>query len=249
MKRIVQTRRLLLALLAFSTLPIRPWCETPPRSDNILFGLPGGLKATAPRLFSKSNLFILAGGSCLTAAVWNTPKERTYDDRLERVAKNETVFNFGNLWGNGLTQGALAVGTWSAGRMFHSPKLQGFGFDSAVALVGSGVAAWAIKYPVNRTRPNGASFSFPSGHTTSAFSIVPAAWKYFGWKAGVPAILAGICTGLGRMEDHKHYLSDVTAGAALGLLVGTAACGVGGTWVPKPESTPKGLSFLWKFQY
>jgi membrane-associated phospholipid phosphatase len=219
------------------------------RDENLFFGLPGGLVQTAPRLFTNNSLYIFLAGTAFTASVWNTPKERGYDDYLERTAKHEGIYDAGNFWGNGLCQGVLAVGTWGAGRIFHKEKCQAFGFDAATALVGSAGVAWGLKFAVNRTRPNGAQYSFPSGHTCSAFSIVPAAWKYWGWEAGLPAILLGVTTGLGRMEDHMHYLSDVAAGATIGLLVGQAACGAGGPWVPQLKLSWNRPTAEWTFKW
>ena len=215
------------------------------RDDNLLLGFPEGIRQSVPQLFSTTNLVVLSLGGALTASQWNTPREKGYDDTLERRAKNEAVFNFGNAWGNGLTQAAVAAGCWGAGKVFGCRRLRSFGFEAGVALAGSAVAATALKEAVSRRRPDGGHGSFPSGHTTSAFAVVPAAFKHGGWKAGVPACLAGLATGLGRMEDHRHYLSDVTAGATLGLLFGTAACGTGGGWVPKPHVSGRVVGFEW----
>ena len=46
--------------------------------------------------------------------------------------------------------------------------------------------------------------------------------SHFGHRVGVPAYaLAGV-TAIGRMEAHRHYLSDVVFGASVGLAVGLA---------------------------
>ena len=46
--------------------------------------------------------------------------------------------------------------------------------------------------------------------------------RYFGWEAGVPAYLLATVTGLARVEGKHHYLSDVFAGATLGIVIGNA---------------------------
>jgi hypothetical protein len=43
-----------------------------------------------------------------------------------------------------------------------------------------------------------------------------------GNEFGNGAVVAGLGAGMGRMEDRRHYLSDVIFGAALGLTVGAA---------------------------
>lgn len=236
----------LLLLCALAT-PAFPGEMSHPRQDHLLLGLPGGLLDTAPRVVSKTSLWIVLPGACATALLWDLSDERRYDAFLEKTSTREGVYNFGNAWGNGITGGVLAAGCWGAGRILGEPRLTGFGFDGAVALVGGAGAVWVLKTAVHRTRPDGGKYSFPSGHTCSAFSIVPAAWKYGGWKAGIPACLFGVATGLGRMEDSHHYLSDVVAGATLGLVVGTAACGTGGTWVPRVRVAKRGLGCSWEF--
>ena len=61
---------------------------------------------------------------------------------------------------------------------------------------------------------------FPSGHTITAFCFAPVVTRYWGWGAGVPAYLLATLTGLARVEGSHHYLSDVIAGAALGVIIG-----------------------------
>ena len=46
--------------------------------------------------------------------------------------------------------------------------------------------------------------------------------RHFGSKVAIPAYALATATALGRMEDRKHFLSDVLAGAAIGLAVGRA---------------------------
>lgn len=63
------------------------------------------------------------------------------------------------------------------------------------------------------------SFSFPSGHTTAAFTTFGVAWfmraKFWGWVA-----LATILMGLSRMALFVHYPTDILGGAIWGTLCG-----------------------------
>lgn len=82
---------------------------------------------------------------------------------------------------------------------------------------------------VGRERPNGENNkSFPSGHTSNAFTLAAVAERHYGWKVGVPACLAAGLVGASRLEQDKHYLSDVVAGAALGYVVGRTVVRVNG---------------------
>lgn len=78
----------------------------------------------------------------------------------------------------------------------------------------------SVKRIVNRKRPNGKNYSFPSGHTAVSFMSSTFIWKRYGWEYGIPAtVLAGF-VGYSRAgtDNPVHYYSDVFVGAALGIL-------------------------------
>ena len=62
----------------------------------------------------------------------------------------------------------------------------------------------------------------PSGHTQAAFSIAASMTESYGWKVGLPFWGMGVFTGLTRLADNAHWLSDVVAGATIGTLFGRA---------------------------
>jgi membrane-associated phospholipid phosphatase len=84
------------------------------------------------------------------------------------------------------------------------------------------VATWtyAIKFAVDRTRPNGDPRGFPSGHASTSFTIATVLQEHFGWKVGIPAFAAAAYTGVERVADNQHWASDVVFGAALGVASG-----------------------------
>ncbi len=70
--------------------------------------------------------------------------------------------------------------------------------------------------------PGAAFESFPSGHTATAFSIATVfAMQYSDIKA-VPVLSYSAATlvGVSRLTEHRHWLSDVFAGAVLGYFCG-----------------------------
>ena len=77
-----------------------------------------------------------------------------------------------------------------------------------------------LKRAINRTRPTGGKYSFPSGHTSLSFMGSTFLWKRYGWKYGVPATIAATFVGYSRagIDDPVHHPSDVFAGAAIGVL-------------------------------
>jgi undecaprenyl-diphosphatase len=65
-------------------------------------------------------------------------------------------------------------------------------------------------------------YSFPSGHTIAAFSIATVVGLFY--PPLFPALLAyALLIAISRIVLGMHFLSDVVAGAALGLLFGYAA--------------------------
>jgi membrane-associated phospholipid phosphatase len=76
---------------------------------------------------------------------------------------------------------------------------------------------YVLKPLVDRTRPNGGHYSFPSGHTASAFAGAAFLQMRYGWRIGAPAYLAATFVGYSRVEAKQHYTSDVIAGGAIGI--------------------------------
>jgi undecaprenyl-diphosphatase len=75
-----------------------------------------------------------------------------------------------------------------------------------------------VAHPWSRVRPPD-RFSFPSGHTINAFAISTVlAWQ---WPLLLPALLAtAAAIGGSRVALGLHYVSDVVAGAILGVVLG-----------------------------
>ncbi len=79
-----------------------------------------------------------------------------------------------------------------------------------------------MKYTTNVTRPDGTDkHSFPSGHTATAFMTATMLTKEYGHISpwiGVGAYSFATATGLMRIANNKHWLSDVLTGAGIGII-------------------------------
>lgn len=80
----------------------------------------------------------------------------------------------------------------------------------------------ALKYSTHQMRPDGTDTrSFPSGHTATAFMTATILSKEYGhlspWVS-IGAYGVATTTGLMRIANNKHWLSDVMAGAGVGIL-------------------------------
>ena len=115
---------------------------------------------------------------------------------------------------------SASVALMALGSSTKHPCLASLGSELLQAqLVG---AAWTVglKQLTRRDRPDGSGFSFPSGHTTTAFASATVLQRRFGWKVGIPAYGVATYVAASRVEMKRHYLSDVAFGAALGIVAG-----------------------------
>jgi membrane-associated phospholipid phosphatase len=90
--------------------------------------------------------------------------------------------------------------------------------DFGLAMLRTGAMTYGLKYAVDEERPNGESGSFPSGHTAVTFASAEFIRKEYGWQWGAPAYAAAGFVGWSRVATEDHWLHDVLAGAAIGVL-------------------------------
>lgn len=75
-----------------------------------------------------------------------------------------------------------------------------------------------LKNIIHKKRPNGSDKSFPSGHTSAAFQGASFIHERYGLKYAIYAYIGASYVGYSRVESDNHYLEDVLAGAAIGIL-------------------------------
>jgi hypothetical protein len=88
-------------------------------------------------------------------------------------------------------------------------------------LITSGITH-GLKNITQKERPNGSSHAFPSGHTSFAFTNATVLKNEFQHTAPLLAYSGyafATTTGVYRMLNNKHWLSDVLLGAGIGMLV------------------------------
>ena len=110
----------------------------------------------------------------------------------------------------------LPIGTYSTTLYLDDSKGEMEFYKS----FGSTVAAtYLLKYTVQRERPNGEdTHSFPSGHSSSTFSSASFIHIRYGFKYAILPYIAASYTAYSRVESQQHYLSDVVAGAVIGVV-------------------------------
>ena len=84
------------------------------------------------------------------------------------------------------------------------------------------IAVNSLKYSCRVMRPDGSTRnSFPSGHTATAFMMATMLHKEYGRRSpwySIGGYTLATATGVGRMLNNRHWMSDVMVGAGIGIL-------------------------------
>lgn len=187
---------------------------------------------TAPAHWNTCD-WLVAGGVAAgigTVAVFDEDIQRAVqrnrNGTLDDIFSN--VQGFGNEYAPGVI-GAFYLG----GMVFDDPQAKSVALDATSAsIIASGLILYPLKLTVGRARPGSnegayhfAPFSghdsFPSGHTTEAFTLATVISEHY-HSLWVDVACYGIASAVGyaRLEQNDHWASDVLAGAAIGTFVG-----------------------------
>lgn len=160
----------------------------------------------------------IAGAGALGAIAFHR-----YDAPLSSwaVAQGPSSYaKLGNFAGNGATQAGLAIGLYTIGKLTHDDEAIHLGSDFIRVQLLNGIFTEVLKYSVNRTRPTGSHYSFPSGHTSASFATAAVVQAHLGWVAGAAAYAGAGFVGWCRLRADQHWLSDVIVGSAVGIISG-----------------------------
>jgi membrane-associated phospholipid phosphatase len=168
--------------------------------------------------------------------------------------------HFGDATGIVPIVGGIAL----VGLITHQHVVTETALHAAEAVVLASLTTQAGKHIMGRERPyddpdlDGLDFlhfpgspAFPSGHTTAAFALATTLGDAVGtpWaRVGFYALATG--TGLARMTEEEHWLSDVMAGAAIGFVSARFVSGryrIFGVRAPRLIIGPTTAGVRWTF--
>jgi len=172
-----------------------------------------------------------------------------YDDQLNRDIKTIYKGNFKqylditNELGNARIALPVSVTMTFASLMFDDKKIQDACFTSTESLLITGFLTGVLKKVfgrsrpyknegVRRFRPFSKNYSYPSGHTSSAFALVTPFVLYYPGPLTYSLFIFPASTAIARMALDVHWATDVITGGMLGFLVGKLLT----DWHQKKES-------------
>lgn len=174
---------------------------------------------------------VLVIGAIATASLadgavndWVQDRRTPQSDDLARI------FRYG---GEAKVTFGIGGGILVAGTIAGKPEVQRSGGRVLLSIIAAGLTTGAIKVAAGRYRPAetddpyifkplSGHDSFPSGHATMAFALATSLSHEID-NAWASAALYTFATGTAwsRLNDERHWLSDVLAGATVGITTAT----------------------------
>ena len=225
-----RTHRLIsLCLLALSlpvgagdrdaTIPPAGWYETA-KAD--LHVLPDRLKADAKATFlNHDNLAALAWAGLASVAMNNGNAD---DEVADYFAEHDTFGGFSEealfVIGSPVSHFAGTALWYISAAENHDDPSREHAVTMLTALTITGAVTGGLKAIRHNDQPDGQSWAWPSGHTSSSVAVASVLHEFYGLKVGLPAYAVSGLVAWRMMDDGDHWASDVLFGATLGWVVG-----------------------------
>lgn len=185
---------------------------------------------------SSTNTALLAGGGIAVTSLLIVSDQTIYDEVQSARSNYDLVRSFGpaaTTLGDGFFVTALFAGFAGYGAWQEDLAAYRVGLVGLESFLLSGAITQFVKFSFGRerpfvaTRPGGSwrgpslpgvgNFSFPSGHSTSAFAAAAVFSEFYrtAWVPYVAYSLAG-CVGVSRIIEQQHWASDVFVGGVIG---------------------------------
>ncbi|MEA3560311.1 MAG: phosphatase PAP2 family protein [Candidatus Omnitrophota bacterium] len=192
--------------------------------------------ATSPARLDKSSLFSIALiGSAIGGLMVVDEDIRKYTRSHHNRATNDFFSDYIDPLGDGRYGAAILGLFYLGGTFFDNARARETAIMGIESMACAGALSSLGKLLIGRQRPkrNKGAFdytgpssksyksSFPSGHTTMAFSLASViAEQYDNIFIDILSYGAASAVGFQRVYDDNHWVSDVFAGAALGTIIG-----------------------------
>ena len=192
---------------------------------------------------------LAALGAVVLATTIDEPIQRHLQDHRTQT-KDDVAYIFRQL-GEPEVFLPVALAPVAVGLISGNKGILRAGGRISMSIITAAVVTDVLKMGVGRTRPNAtdnaydfAPFSgnksWPSGHTSVAFAMVTSVGDEIGsLPVSIALYTAAGLTGWSRLNDNRHWFSDVLAGALVGV---TSAKLMNGKWKVFGITQPKFLA-------
>lgn len=190
-----------------------------------------------PPLFNRSDLpwaGVVFGGVLLIEPLEGFERTVRAHTPSDPTGFDRAFVDAGKVAGHPLVDAGVALVAWGGGKLAGSTRLERAGLDAVETLVAADVVLAGGKVLLGRRRPevtddpdqfrpisfHESSQSYPSGHATGAFALAAVAVGDFPEQRWLPWVAwpAAGAVAASRVVGRKHWVTDVAAGAALGIL-------------------------------
>jgi len=180
---------------------------------------------------------VAAVGGVAAISLLDEPANRFFQG--QRTGTTDDIASVFRHMGQPEVWATVPVAMLGVGWIAHDDRLVRSGARVGVSLLLAASVTVGAKFTLGRYRPNESTSaydfspfsghgSFPSGHTTMAFALASSLSDeiHRNWATAL-LYTAATGTGWSRMNDEKHWMSDVVAGALVGI---TSSKLVNGRW-------------------
>jgi membrane-associated phospholipid phosphatase len=167
---------------------------------------------------------LLAGGASIAMYDSNIDK-----DIAEHFEKHRSFRNFRDESLNVIGHPATHVGATTLWYVLSAENQDELNRERAWTLRTALTVTWlmttGLKAIRNSQSPNGKDWAWPSGHTSSSFTVASVLDEFYGPKVGIPAYGLASLVAYRMMDTGDHWASDIVFGATLGWVVGHTIAG------------------------
>jgi hypothetical protein len=216
--------------------------ESTPRHGSIK-SLLKNLVDDAAHLPARENVWWAASGGVAALAVH--PADESVNQAMVNSSFAHDFFKPGAVIGAFPTLLGASMAVYAVGRARDQPKVSHTGLDLIESLILSEGVVEGIKVATQRQRPDGTSWSFPSGHASDTFAFATALERHLGWRFAVPAYTLASYVAISRLPANRHWLSDVVFGSSVGIIAGRTVTRHGRQFPIALVATPGGIAFAY----
>ncbi len=215
--------------------------------DSVTLDSVATARAAALPLFSRRDAWVAVGFTVATAAALPLDQMVAHNLQLPQNQREPGLVRASTVFRDLADPGTVYIGSgmYLTGRLFGNATLTDMGLHATEALVVASAVGFVLKGAVGRPLPRQANAdadsyrfgrgirvdgnwqAFPSGHTLAAFSIASAmsAEAYDRWPShagliGVLTYSAATASGISRLYNNAHWVSDIVFGAGIGIFSG-----------------------------